>query len=189
VCVRAVTAGDYDPGVVEGSTLSVIAGLGLRRVAAALLSGALVAVLFVTSASAATRCSTHDLRITEVPSIGGGGSFYLELSYRNVRRSSCTTGGFPGVTLIGSRGQRLSVARRTGGRGVTLTVKPGARVFGFISYSETPKTGRACRAVHAVKVYAPDSTQSSVVVLSDGSKDCQSSAFVYRLQSARRGAR
>ncbi|HTU97320.1 MAG TPA: DUF4232 domain-containing protein [Solirubrobacteraceae bacterium] len=132
-------------------------------------------------------CTTHDFKITEIPSQGAGGSFLLDLSYRNITHSSCQTHGFPGVTLIGRGQRRLGVGQRLGDKVPRLVVKPHARVYGRIQYSETSHPPRRCRAVTAVRLFAPNSTESSTVRLPHGSQFCSPPILVYPLAHSTQG--
>ena len=124
-------------------TLRVLAG-GLALVIA------VMGIAVVPDAGLAARpsgCATHDFQIREVPSSqGAAGSFILILSYRNVSRFSCQTGGWPGVTLY-ARGRALPATRRTGPKGPRLVVKPGESVYSKVSYVASPQPGRICRKV------------------------------------------
>jgi len=155
---------------------------------AATAFGGAVGLAGQAAGSSMGRCATHDLKITESPSQGAGGSFLLELSYRNVTRVSCQNRGFPGVTLLGARHQRLGVGRRVGTKLPRLVVKPNARVYGFIQYSETPHPPRRCRAVKAARIVAPNSTESSTVPLPNGSRYCSTPVLVYPLARSARVA-
>ncbi len=158
------------------------------RVPALALAAAGLMVMTVAASSstavadrAPAPCATHAFHISEARSQGAGGSFYLALSFRNVTHTACTTVGFPGVTLLGAGDRRLRVARRVGTARSRLTVRPGARVYSYVVYGETP-VGRGCSAVKAVKVYAPDSRQASVVRLPHGSAICAARSSVYPMQ-------
>jgi len=155
-------------------TLRVLAG-GLASVIA------VMGIAVVPDAGLAARpseCATHDFQIREVPSSqGAAGSFILILSYRNVSRFSCQTGGWPGVTLY-ARGRALPATRRTGPKGPRLVVKPGGSVYSKVSYVESPQSGRICRKVIPARVIAPNSTQSSLVHLPHGSVWCGTSISV-----------
>ena len=120
------------------------------------------------SAPTTPACMTHNLQITPVIDGGAAGTRLLALSYRNTTTSTCNMVGFPGVTLYGRGGRKLAVARR----GIhhqpirVLQVKPGAREYGGISYSETPvPASRRCPPVTSLKIYAPNSRQASHVQL------------------------
>ena len=155
--------------------------------AAVALAGA-IALPGMAAETSIRSCSTHDFKITELPSQGAGGSFLLALSYRNITHSSCRTRGFPGVTLLGSQHHRLGVGQRIGKKIPHLDVKPRARVYGTIEYSETPRPPRHCRAVKAARIIAPDSTQSSTVQLPHGSEYCFPPIFVHPLARSSRGS-
>lgn len=138
--------------------------------------GAAYERLLVLPPSAAAKpraCATHDFEIREAPeSQGAGGSFILILAYRDVSKYTCETGGWPGVTLYTREARALPGTRRSGSKGPRLRVKPGRAVYSKVQYSETPERGRSCKKVISARVFAPNSTQSSVVHLSDASAWC-----------------
>lgn len=145
--------------------------------------------LSAAASGASTRpCSTRDFAIREIPSQGAGGSFLLALSYRNITGSSCHTAGFPGVTLLASQHRRLGVGKRLGTRLPRLVVKPHARIYGVIQYSETPHPPRRCRTVKAARIIAPNSTKASLVSLPYGSQYCSPPIFVFPLARSARAS-
>jgi hypothetical protein len=166
-------------------------GNKLKRVT---VFGALVAVAAgvsvigpVASAATAPTCQTRDFRIRKVNDQGALGTYLIGIAYRNITQSTCTTNGFPGVTLY-SHGRKLAVAtRQRNAHFSALDVRPGRRVFGVVSYRHFPSPGHRCRAVTGLGVYAPNSTQFVRFSIRRGDVYC-SGATVYPLATSVKGS-
>jgi D-serine deaminase-like pyridoxal phosphate-dependent protein len=149
---------------------------GMRRGGAGfvVIVAALGALATTTQAAGTPACRTHDLRITELNSQGAAGTRIVAMAYRNATTTTCHTQGFPGVTLLGTHGRRLAVAKRSAlHHPARLVLRPGKRVVGVLTYSETPvPENERCARVTAVRIYAPNSRQSSRVALRDTGQYC-----------------
>jgi hypothetical protein len=133
-------------------------------------------------------CSTGDLRITETGAQAALGTLLVQLGYRNRTSHTCLTGGFPGVTVLGAGGRRLSVARREAAPGLSrYPLRPGQQVYGTVGYHHFGVQGQTCPAVKALRIHAPNSTESTVVSLRTSSVQCGSFSEVYRLRRSDHG--
>ena len=75
----------------------------------------------------APTCQTRDFRIRKINDQGALGTYLIGIAYRNITQSTCTTDGFPGVTLY-SHGRKLVVAtKRRNAHFSALQVRPGRR--------------------------------------------------------------
>jgi Protein of unknown function (DUF4232) len=141
----------------------------------------------VASAATAPTCQTRDFRIRKVNDQGALGTYLIGIAYRNITQSTCTTHGFPGVTLY-SHGRKLVVAtRQRNAHFSEVQVRPGRRVFGVVSYLHFPSPGHRCRAVTGLGVYAPNSTQFVRFSIRRGDVYC-SAATVYPLATTIKGS-
>jgi Protein of unknown function (DUF4232) len=141
----------------------------------------------VASAATAPTCQTRDFRIQQVNAQGALGTYLVGIAYRNITQSTCTTSGFPGVTLY-SHGSKLVVAtRQRNAHFSALQVRPGRQVFGVVSYLHFPSPGHGCRAVTGLGVYAPNSTQFVRFSIPQGDVYC-SGAAVYPLATSVRSS-
>ena len=62
-----------------------------------------------------------------IPADGAAGSFYFELEFSNVSRTTCSLFGFPGVAALDSQNRILGrPATREGGPGHAVALAPGA---------------------------------------------------------------
>lgn len=134
----------------------------------------------VASAATAPTCQTRDFRIRQINEQAALGTYLIGIAYRNITQSTCTTNGFPGVTLY-SHGRKLVVATRQPNAPFSaLQVRPGRQAFGVVSYEHFPSPGHRCRAVTGLGVYAPNSTQFVRFSIPRGDVYC-SGATVYPL--------
>ena len=117
-------------------------------------------------------CMTHQLRISEQASQGAAGTWLLVLAYRNAGVAHCRTGGYPGVTLYTRGGTRLPPVKRERARSVSFDLKAGQRAYGVITYPDN--TGGRCRVVNAVRIYAPNSREASVLRVRHAGRACGS---------------
>lgn len=126
------------------------------------------------SASSNPACTTHGLRIRQDSSQAAAGTRLTALSYQNITSSTCRIVGFPGATLYGSGGRKLAIAERVRSRhGHPLEIRPDRQVYGVISYGQTPvPESRRCSAVTSVRIYAPNSRQSSRIALHQAGAYC-----------------
>ena len=105
---------------------------------------ATVVIAAPAGASATPLCAGNDLQVRDAGGQGALGTFLEALSYRNITDRTCTTYGYPGVTVY-SRGRKLTVAtREPHAMPAALQVRPGQRVYGVVAYNQTPSgTSRA----------------------------------------------
>jgi uncharacterized protein YraI len=149
------------------------------------LFAAIAAVVGMMSAAAgaatARSCSTSRVQIRMSGSSTASELIFLTFSYRNVTSQTCTTSGFPGVTLY-SDGRTIAVATRHNTRPYSvLSVGPGRSVYGVVEWVHFPSPGHEhCPAVTGLGIYAPKSTQLTRVPLHGVGTYC-SAATVYPL--------
>jgi hypothetical protein len=135
-------------------------------------------------ASAAPLCTGDNLQVRDAGGQGALGTVLEALSYRNITDRTCTTYGYPGVTVY-ARGRKLAVATREPNTvAPVLQVRPGQRVYGVVAYNETPSGRSPCPTVSSLGVYAPNSTRYVRVHLRVGGEYCDRGAFVYPLASS-----
>jgi hypothetical protein len=135
-------------------------------------------------AFAAPLCTGDNLQVRAAGGQGALGTVLEALSYRNITGRTCTTYGYPGITVY-SRGRKLAVATREPHTvPPLLQVRPGQRVYGVVAYSETSSGRRPCPTVTSLGVYAPNSTRYVRVHLRVGGGYCDRGAFVYPLASS-----
>ncbi len=123
--------------------------------------------------------------IRESSSQGAAGTWLLALTYRNLTKRTCRTGGYPGVTLYSPTGKRLpkvTRAPRSYSRPRTLLLKRNSVAYGVIAYPDN--FGGPCRRVAAVRVYAPNSTQSIRIRLKGAGRACGGRLLAYPLASS-----
>lgn len=138
-------------------------------------------------AAVAPVCATHQLRISEQASQGAAGTWLLVLSYRNTGAARCRTGGYPGVTLYAPGGTRLPPVKRERARAVSLELRAGQRAYGVITYPDN--FGGRCRDVSAVRIYAPNSREASLIRVRHAGRACGSrNLLVYPLGASARTA-
>lgn len=131
-------------------------------------------------------CATSSLRIGVADNEAAAGTHLLAISYKNVTRATCRTGGFPGVTLYGPAGDQLAIAKRgTSRRAPQLLIRSGKRVYGVIAYGQAPVARQRCPAVTAVGIYAPNSRRSTRIKLHQPGQYC-GGAEVYPLATSPR---
>lgn len=165
-----------------GNKLTRVTVIGAIAAVAAVAAGVSL-IGPVASAATAPSCQTRDFRIQQINAQAALGTYLIGIAYRNITQSSCTTNGFPGVTLY-SHGRKLVVAtRQRDAHFSALQVRPGRRVFGVVSYRHFPSPGHRCRAVTGLGVYAPDSTQFVRFSIPRGDVYC-SAATVYPLATS-----
>ena len=149
-----------------------------------LTAAATVVISVPASASPAPLCTGNDLHVRDAGGQAALGTFLAALSYRNITQHTCTTYGYPGVTVY-SRGRKLTVAaREPHAMPAALQVRPGQRVYGVVAYNQTPTGAKPCPTVTSLGVYAPDSTRYVRVHLRVGGNYCGRGAFVYPLASS-----
>ncbi len=130
-----------------------------------------------TSASAsasgpkAAACATPDLRVSVSRGEGAAGSTYYSLRLTNTSPQPCRTGGFGGVSLVGTpTGAPIGApaARVDKGQAKPLRLPPGAHADAVLQVGNAGNYDKAtCRPVAAkgLRVYPPNETRSLFVPL------------------------
>jgi hypothetical protein len=113
------------------------------------------------------RCTSDELEVTVRPSPGGGaaGSVTSEIVLTNTGDRSCETGGFGGVSYVGSgNGTQVgAAATRTSDEPSELTLKPGASAVQELRETEAgnyPAGTCDPTKVDGLRIYPPDETRS-----------------------------
>ena len=96
------------------------------------------------------------------------------VSYRNRAAATCTMRGYPAVTLDGRGGHQLADATRaTDQPPRTVSLAPGGRVYGLVTYGETPVPARRrCPSVRSLRILAPDNRTASGVPVRNAGHYC-----------------
>jgi hypothetical protein len=143
-----------------------------------------------TAPAPTSMCLTSDLTLV---SLGGGaatGHALEAFGLRNHTDHACTTGGYPGVLLLGAAGAPLPTTPDHTTHdffGQTrlreLTVAPGALVSFRLGVSDVNAAGSdsGCVPVHGLQVIAPDNTAS--VDISRQFQACSATVSVSPLQA------
>ena len=114
--------------------------------------------------SAVTACATAGLRVTTGQSQGAAGTSYTNIDFTNISGSTCTLGGYPGVSLVtaGSKAgtQIGAAARRMPTTPVrTITLAPGQVVHASLGVVDAGNfSPSSCKMVtaHWLKVFPPN---------------------------------
>jgi Protein of unknown function (DUF4232) len=121
------------------------------------------------SAGAGGACAVSGLRIHYADDQGGAGagSVMGTLTFTNTGSAPCTLRGFPGVSYVaGTAGTQVGQpATRTDDAVKTRTLAPGKSATAALRRSQAGNYGDQCSAtkVDGLRVYPPDSTESTVV--------------------------
>ncbi len=124
------------------------------------------------SPAPAPRCTTADLAFTRSGGEGAAGSTYYEIRMANRSSAPCRTGGFGGISLVGSpQGSPIGApADRTRPGAVRqILLQPGARATTTLRLTEAgnyPRSTCSPRPATGLRVYPPDETRSAFVRLS-----------------------
>ena len=113
---------------------------------------------------AVTACATAGLRVTTGQSQGAAGTSYTNIDFTNISGSTCTLGGYPGVSLVtaGSKAgtQIGAAARRMPTTPVrTITLAPGQVVHASLGVVDAGNfSPSSCKMVtaHWLKVFPPN---------------------------------
>jgi len=165
-----------------------------RRGAALILGAAALGAAATTHALASTpagatsparvvpACRSAQLTVWQaIPADGAAGSFYYQLEFSNVSRTTCSLFGFPGVAALDSRNRILGrPATRDDGPGVHVVLAPGATahaVLRLIDVGVFPTS--SCRPTTAagLQIFPPNTTQATVI--SESLRVCSSRAVSY----------
>jgi hypothetical protein len=114
--------------------------------------------------SAVTACATAGLRVTTGQSQGAAGTSYTNIDFTNISGSTCTLGGYPGVSLVtaGSQAgtQIGAAARRIPTTPVrTITLAPGQVAHASLGVVDAGNfSPSSCKMVtaHWLKVFPPN---------------------------------
>lgn len=122
-----------------------------------------------TIAASTPKCSTSQLVVwLDTQGNGTAGSIYYTLEFTNLSTSTCTLGGYPGVSAVGLSGHQLGSSasrdRTTSAR--TITLASGASATADLRIVEAGNfPSSTCRQVTAagLRVFPPNMTKSKVV--------------------------
>lgn len=117
-----------------------------------------------TGSATVTACATAGLRVTTGQSQGAAGTSYTNIDFTNVSGSTCTLGGYPGVSLVtagSSAGTQIgAAARRMPTTPVrTITVAPGQVAHASLGVVDAGNFSQSsCKPVtaHWLKVFPPN---------------------------------
>ena len=128
-----------------------------------------------TTAAGPGRCRTSQLQARLLPRQGAAGTSFLPIELRNVSRSACTLGGYPGVTF-----QNQESASPTGDPpardpdlppGATtnpVRVEPGRSAQFVVAFDNIePPDGPPCPDVSRIAITPPDETDRLVVAVTE----------------------
>ena len=165
-----------------------------RRGAALILGAAALGAAATTQALASTPAeATSPARVVPacratqltawqaIPFDGAAGSFYYQLEFSNVSRTTCRLFGFPGVAALDSQNRILGrPATREGGPSVRVVLAPGATahaVLRLIDVGVFPT--RMCRPTTAagLQIFPPNTSDASII--SESLRVCSSRAVSY----------
>jgi hypothetical protein len=131
-------------------------------------SGTTTTTTASTSSTAAnsTRCVSSNLTGAIAGTQGGAGTFEVTIALKNTSTTPCTTGGYPGLQLVGASGTSLPTTTVRGGplsferiTPVSLTVPAGGTVWFNVGYSDVPTGGESsCPVAASLQVIPPNDT-------------------------------
>jgi hypothetical protein len=120
-----------------------------------------------------------DLALSFLGQNGGLGHGELGFALRNSGRSSCHTGGYPGVLFLGPSGQPLPThpSRSTQdffGKTpvVPIVLAPGQTASFRLGVTHEATTGASCSSAAALQVIPPNDTASLRTTIRDGAYQC-----------------
>ncbi len=114
----------------------------------------------------ATRCVSSNLTGSISGSQGGAGTFEVTIALRNTATTACSSGGYPGLQLVGDTGAAIPTTTVRGGplsfeqiTPVALSVPAGGTVWFNVGYSDVPTGGEgACPTAASIQVIPPNDT-------------------------------
>jgi hypothetical protein len=133
-----------------------------------------------TAASGPSSCRTRDLLVAVTEGEGAAGSTYYRVVLTNTSATTCRTGGFGGVSLVGDdNGTQIGAPadRTQADRVERLTLEPGAKAQATLQLASADNYSAArCRpaAAEGFRVYPPDETRSAFVPT--GTTGCRNEA-------------
>jgi hypothetical protein len=130
-----------------------------------------------TTKPSGTGCATSALTVTVGNPNGTAGAVHYTVTFHNAGPSSCTLGGYPGVSFLATGGSQIGVpAERAGGGTVTtVTLAPGGDAYSSVAVTDPgipPCTSQATAA--QIRIYPPGQTQAAVVAAPSGLAVCTS---------------
>ena len=153
----------------SGPSLAVAASVGV-------LSTVAVGVLLAASPVAITRAASPDARscstsglviwLKELPGGGTAGSIYYELEFTNLSARTCTLIGYPGVSAIDLRGDRLGAgaSREATNKPRLVSLMSGASAGAVLRIVDAGALPSCTPVAFAgFRVYPPGQTSSKVV--------------------------
>ena len=113
-------------------------------------------------------CTTRDLRVSLTPGEGAAGSVYYQLVLRNVSSAACRTGGFGGVSMVGTAGRQIGAPadRVQRGKVVPIVLAPRGRAHATLRVTQAenyPAAQCDLEAASGLRVFPPNQTASRFV--------------------------
>jgi len=147
-----------------------------RRAAGLLIAGPMCVALLLGPAAAAAgvhaarapRCATSGLVMwINAEGAGTAGSFYFHIEFANLSGRTCSLSGYPGVSAVGLRGNRIgspAIREVTGTPGL-VTLRPEEQTSAIVRVVDVGALPASCRPAAAAgfRVYPPGETASKVV--------------------------
>jgi hypothetical protein len=146
-----------------GAVASAVAGCGSASSArTSRTTTATATATATTTAPSACRSDQLEGTLRFGPGSGSAGHLNGTLLLRDVSSVACTVRGYPGVSFVDARGDRLGIpARREGPRGTTVALRPGEAAGARLTLVDVgvypPAACRPARAA-GLRVYPPDQT-------------------------------
>jgi hypothetical protein len=114
--------------------------------------------------SASQACRTSDLRLGQGEVQGTAGGGFEILTLRNAGGSTCLMRGFPGVSVLDSRGAIIQrPAERDDVATTLVTLSPGQSASFVVRFSDPAIAGTGCSTTARpvdIQIYPPDQTQA-----------------------------
>ncbi len=116
-------------------------------------------------AAAVPECTTSVLHATIGDTEGGAGSVFTTLVLRNVGHAACFVQGYPGISLVDSKGRQIGkAATRTPAVAKRIVLRPGQAASTVIRTLNPGVGTTQCLAPSAaLRVYPPDQRKSLLV--------------------------
>src|SRR5258708_6089486 len=143
----------------------LVAGVGLAS-AAILLPAAALASSAAPAAKAAPAVACGS-SVTELwsaaQSDGAAGSSYFQIELSNIRHTTCTLFGYPGVSTLDIHGHQVGLSATHGGGRVTATLVPGGTAHFVLKVTNA---GAVCGSpvnTSTLRVFAPGQTTAKLI--------------------------